>query len=62
VILTSVNGTTKGKDITVERVGSEKPDSGKKTYTVGVTSWGPDRLVNESTYDDITTWPDEIEL
>jgi prepilin-type N-terminal cleavage/methylation domain-containing protein len=62
VILTSVNGATKGKDITVERVGSEKPDSGKKTYTVGVTSWGPDRRVNESTYDDITTWPDEIEL
>jgi len=60
VILTSVNGTTKGKDITVERVGSNKPNSGKKTYTVGVTSWGPDRL--EGTYDDITTWPDEIEL
>jgi prepilin-type N-terminal cleavage/methylation domain-containing protein len=40
-------------------VGSGNGGRNVKTYTVGVTSWGPDG--KENTYDDITTWPDEIE-
>ena len=58
VYLGSFNETTLGSDITTINVGSGS-NKKVKTYTVGVTSWGPDR--RENTYDDITTWPDVIE-
>lgn len=32
---------------------------GFKSYTIGITSWGPDG--RKYTYDDITSWPDIIE-
>ena len=59
VMLQSLSGTVRGRDIGTEGVGSGNGGKSVKTYTVGVTSWGPDR--KENTYDDITTWPDEIE-
>lgn len=59
VLLTEVNGSTKGEDIGPVGVGQGAANKSIKTYTVGVTSWGPDR--EPDTYDDITTWPDEIE-
>jgi len=58
VYLNSFNETTSGSDISTIDVGSGSSKR-VKTYTVGVTSWGPDR--KENTYDDITTWPDVIE-
>ena len=42
-------------------LGSEDTGNGKATYTVGVTSLGPNPSP-DCDYDDITTWPDEIEL
>lgn len=59
VLLKSVNGSMRGKQIGTVSVGSGNGGRNVKTYTVGVTSWGPDG--KENTYDDITTWPDEIE-
>ena len=32
---------------------------GFKSYTIGITSWGPDG--RKYTYDDVTSWPDIIE-
>ena len=40
-------------------VGSGTSSKAFKTYTIGVTSSGPDGVID--TYDDITTWPDEIQ-
>ena len=54
-----INGDTRGEDMAAVNVGSGSGGKSLKTYTVGVTSWGPDK--EENTYDDITTWPDEIE-
>lgn len=55
-----VDGTTKGADIdTVKVGGSSSVGRSVKSYTVGVTSMGPDP---DYDYDDITTWPDEIDL
>ena len=59
VLLKSVNGSMRGNQIGTVSVGSGNGGRNVKTYTVGVTSWGPDG--KENTYDDITTWPDEIE-
>ena len=60
VLLTKVKGDTKGSDIETISVGSGSGGRSFKSYTVGVTSWGPDGEAD--TYDDITTWPDEIDL
>ncbi len=38
---------------------AKSKSEGGKSYTVGVTSWGPDGEANN--YDDITSWPDVIE-
>ncbi|MBR4475914.1 MAG: prepilin-type N-terminal cleavage/methylation domain-containing protein [Kiritimatiellae bacterium] len=60
VLLTQVNGNTRGTDMTTVPVGAGNSGNNVKSYTVGVTSWGPDGEAD--TYDDITTWPDEIDL
>ena len=59
LVYLSSAATTDGSDIGTVGVGSGSGGNNVKTYTVGVTSWGPDR--KEDTYDDITTWPDVIE-
>ena len=59
IVMLNLDGTTKGVDIGTVNVGQGAAGRAIKTYTVGVTSWGPDR--EPDTYDDITTWPDEIE-
>ena len=61
VLLTQVDGTTLGNQISTVTVGSENTGGGVKSYTVGVTSLGPNADPDVD-YDDITTWPDEIEL
>lgn len=61
VLLTQVDGTTLGNQISTVTVGSENTGSSVKSYTVGVTSLGPNADPDVD-YDDITTWPDEIEL
>ena len=61
VLLTQVDGSTSGRQITTVAVGSENTGGEVKSYTVGVTSLGPNADPNVD-YDDITTWPDEIEL
>lgn len=62
VLLTQVDGTMSGNQISTVFVGSEKKnDNDDKSYTVGVTSLGPNADPDVD-YDDITTWPDEIEL
>lgn len=60
-MLSSLNGSSKGKSMTPIAVGSGAGGkSGAKSYTVGVTSYGPDG--EEGTYDDITTWPELKDL
>lgn len=59
VLRSSVNGNTKGRNIGPVDVGSGGGGKSVQTYTVGVTSWGPDG--KKDTYDDITTWPDNFE-
>ena len=61
VLLTQVDGTTSGNQISTVTVGSENTGGSVKSYTVGVTSLGPNADPDVD-YDDITTWPDEIEL
>jgi prepilin-type N-terminal cleavage/methylation domain-containing protein len=58
--LKGMNGNMTGEQISTVRVGSGAAGKSMKTYTVGVMSCGPDR--KPDTWDDITTWPDEIEL
>ncbi len=43
-----------------QAVGNEGGARSVKSYTVGVTSWGPDGEAD--TYDDITTWPESESL
>ncbi len=60
-MLTSLNGNSNGKSMTPVAVGSGAGGkSGSKSYTVGVTSYGPDG--EPDTYDDITTWPELKDL
>lgn len=60
VMLDKVGGTTTGSDIDIVQVGGSSSSGRRvKSYTVGVTSMGPDP---DYDYDDITTWPDEIDL
>lgn len=60
VLLTTVSATTAGQDIQSVLVGSGESGRSMKTYTIGVTSLGPDPSPDVD-YDDITSWPDEIE-
>ena len=59
VLLTSVGETTTLAEMVPVAVGSGTSGKAFKTYTIGVTSSGPDGVID--TYDDITTWPDEIQ-
>ena len=59
-LLDALNGSSRGDGI-YDKLGSEDDGSRKATYTVGVTSLGPNPSP-DCDYDDITTWPDEIEL
>ncbi len=59
VLLTSVGETTTQAEMVPVAVGSGTSGKAFKTYTIGVTSSGPDGVID--TYDDITTWPDEIQ-
>jgi prepilin-type N-terminal cleavage/methylation domain-containing protein len=54
----SINDRAKPSDFTVLSVGSSASSGSLKTYTVNVKSAGPDREFN--TYDDIWSYPDEI--
>ena len=58
VLLTSVGENTTQSDMTSVPVGSGESGNQLVTYTVGVTSLGPNP---DFDYDDITTWPDEIQ-
>ncbi len=60
VLLTSISSTSTERDIQPVLVGSGESGRSMKTYTIGVTSLGPDPDPNVD-YDDITSWPDEIE-
>jgi len=53
-----MNDSAKPADFTVIAVGSGGSGGSLKTYTVNVKSAGPDREFN--TYDDIWSYPDEI--
>jgi len=54
----SVNDNSKPSDFTVKNVGTGDSGRSIKTYTVNVKSAGPDREFD--TYDDIWSFPDEI--
>lgn len=59
VMLTGINENTTQSQMATISMGQGQSGSSFKTYTVGVTSKGPDGLIE--TYDDITSWPDELE-
>ncbi len=55
-ITTPVNQQNLLKPYYITPTGSGEPSS---SYTIGVTSWGPDG--RKYSYDDVTSWPDIIE-
>lgn len=59
VLLNSVKSDITPDKMDPVAVGSGTSGKAFKTYTIGVTSSGPDGVID--TYDDITTWPDEIQ-
>ena len=56
--LSGISASSRQSSMQAISVGSSSGRS-RKTYMVGVLSYGPDGEVD--TYDDITSWPDEVE-